>query len=341
LPARRRAHRSPVSQTAPFIEASTEVTPLSRPAFKSLEREATALSDADLADLANHLAYLHPLTPFPGWSFGLFDESEEPAIVVRKIVWREYRRRQTLPPIIFPWHFGSRLNLHLGNDMSHPTYLGGCIEPNEFAFLAGVLEEGMTFLDIGANEGFFTIFAAARVGDGGRVLAFEPSSREFERLSANISLNEFNWITPIRKAVADRTGKATLKIAEREHEGQNTLGDFVWKVQACADEEVELVTLDETIAEQSLESVDVVKIDVEGAELRVLQGARRMLEEFRPILLTELSEKALGFQGGSAAAVLDCLRAADYDILGFNPETGHCEAVAGLSDNIVAIPTDR
>ena len=93
-----------------------------------------------------------------------------------------------------------RLNLRLGNDVGWCVFVGGMYEANELAFLAAVLEPGMTFVDVGANEGLFTLVGASSVGDGGRVLAVEPSSREFERLGANIALNALDNVEASRLA---------------------------------------------------------------------------------------------------------------------------------------------
>lgn len=232
--------------------------------------------------------------------------------------------------------------LYLGNDMSQPTYVDGCIEPNEFAFLATVLKPGHVFLDIGANDGFFTVFAARRVGQAGRVYAFEPSEREFTRLQANLALNRSRNVRAVRKALAEVNGQAWLKLGERGHEGQNTLGDFAHEVKQAGVQMVDLCRLDDFVRAEGLSRVDVIKMDVEGAEHRVLEGARETLQQFRPILLLELLDQALRFQSSSAAAVVGLLRQAGYTIYDFSPSTGRPVLSEGEahSDNIVAGPPD-
>src|SRR5436305_11165915 len=94
----------------------------------------------------------------------------------------------------------------------------------------------MTFIDGGANEGVYTLFAAARVGSNGAVWAFEPSRRELARLNANIDVNRFSVrVLPI--ALADFSGEGRLTIAGYEHEGQNTLGAFAYEGVDAIDEE--------------------------------------------------------------------------------------------------------
>ena len=293
----------------------------------------------DLLAVARLLAYVRPLEPMPGWYFGIFDTSTEPAVVLRKIIWDECFRRKLELPLVFPWHRGSRINLRLGNDMSHPTYLGGCIEPNEFALFDRLLESGMTVVDIGANDGFYTSLAAAKVGAGGRVISFEPSPREFERLTANVALNRFENVETVRKGVAERAGTASFKIAGYEHEGQNTLGDFVWDVRESTEETIELTTLDEELAGRNLTRLDVIKIDIEGAELRALRGAVETLKKWRPVMLLEMLEKAMAHQGCTGDELIEFLKGADYEILGYSDETGLPAAWDRERDeNILAVP---
>ena len=109
-------------------------------------------SGKDLVGVAKLLASVN-LWPMPGWFFGIFDTSTEPAVVLRKIIWDEVFAGNWSCRWC-PVDRGSRINLRLGNDISHPTYPAGCIEPNEFALFDRLLEPGMTVVDIGANDGF-------------------------------------------------------------------------------------------------------------------------------------------------------------------------------------------
>ena len=108
-----------------------------------------------------------------------------------------------------------RADLRPGNDVSWSVFVGGAYEPNEIAFLAATLKPGITLVDVGANEGLFTLIGALRVGDTGHVFAFEPSSREFERLKANIDLNRrLDNVEPLRFALYNHSGPANLSCAE-------------------------------------------------------------------------------------------------------------------------------
>lgn len=275
----------------------------------------------------------------PGWRFSIeYDAGCSWWVVRRSVLWRYARANQLDVPIVVPWLEGTRVGVTLGNDMSLCLYVGGSFEPNEFAFLNRVLRRGVTFIDVGANEGLYTLFAARRVGASGRVIAVEPSSRERALLEANLARNQMRNVTVVPHALADAAGTAELKIAGKEHGGHNTLGQFIYESDVeIAREQVLVETLDALAARLGLERIDVVKVDVEGAELKLLSGGRSVLSQQRPIVLIEANEESLRRQGASTAAVVDLLLSLDYQIHVFN-ESGMIEPWtrgAPLSDNIV------
>ncbi|HEY6983117.1 MAG TPA: FkbM family methyltransferase [Reyranella sp.] len=278
----------------------------------------------------------------PGWRFALEYYVTYPWWVMRRgALWRCALEHQLEVPIVVPWLLGTRVRVTLGNDSSLCLYVSGSFEPNEFAFFDRVLRPGMSVVDIGANEGLYTLFAARRVGASGRVVAVEPSSRERGLLEANLARNRLGNVTIVPHALAEQSGAAELQIAPKRHGGHNTLGGFIHEGEtAVARETVTIETLDALGARLGLARIDVVKIDVEGAELRLLSGGRTLLCQHRPILLIEANEEALKRQGTGTAALVDLLLSLDYRIHVFNT-SGVTEAwIRGrpLSENIVALP---
>jgi FkbM family methyltransferase len=241
------------------------------------------------------------------------------------------------------WYEGLTIQIQLGNDLSRPIFIGGCIDPNEFAFLDSILKEGMVFVDAGANEGLYSLFASRRVGASGRVFSFEPSQREFHRLSCNIQLNGLDNVNAIQAALAEAPGEIELSIADSSHAGQNTLGKFIYEVPLLRTERVPAQTLDAFAAESGLARLDVLKLDVEGAERRVLEGSLEVLRRMRPVILFEASEAALKEQGSSLPDVLDFLRSQDYRLYVFDEHTGAPIPADGAtpSDNMIAVPAEK
>jgi FkbM family methyltransferase len=292
---------------------------------------------------ARLLAPRPTLRVFPGWTFGREFFVEHRWMATRRgVLWRHALRNGLDVRLVLPWHARTRVEVALGNDESFCVYVAGSFEPNEFAFLDRTVRRGMTFLDVGANDGLYTMFAARRVGRRGRVLAVEPSSRERRVLERNIALNRLRNVVVVASALADQPGQATLQIAPTLHGGHNTLGGFAHKgVDAVASEQVQVETLDAVVVRLGIAKVDVIKIDVEGAELKVLEGARDVLRSSRPLLLIEANDDALRKQEASTADLLALLRSVGYAMFVFSETSGLEEPWAEgspLSANIVAKP---
>lgn len=294
--------------------------------------------------LARCLAARRPsLRVFPGWTFAREFFVEHRWMATRRsVLWRFALRNKLVVPLVLPWYEGTKLEVTLGNDHSLCVYVAGSFEPNEFAFLDRTLRSGMTFIDVGANEGLYTLFAARRVGKHGHVVSVEPSVRELGKLERNLALNRFENVTVVPTALAAEAGSADLQIAPALHGGHNTLGGFAHDgVVAVRTERVPLETLDALAERLSLGKVDVIKIDVEGAEVKVLAGGLALLKASRPILLIEANESALRKQTASVDEMLALLRSLDYEIFAFSDTTGLVDRwIEGtpLSANIVARP---
>ncbi len=194
-----------------------------------------------------------------------------------------------------------------------------------------------------ANEGLYSLFASRRVGPSGRVISFEPSQREFQRLRNNIQLNGLDNVRAVQAALAEISGTVELNIADSAHAGQNTMGAFVYDVPSLRRERISAQTLDGFAAESGLTRLDVLKLDVEGAERRALEGSRRVLREMRPIILFEASGAALQAQGSSLQDLLEFLHSQQYGLYAFDGRTGLPIPADGetRSDNMIAVPAER
>jgi FkbM family methyltransferase len=298
-----------------------------------------------------YAAFLAPgtprLRPRPGWMFAQEYYDQRRWLACRRgALWEAAREKELAVPLTVRWHGGTMVDLTLGNDNSLCLYVCGSFEPNEFAFLDRVLRSGMVFVDVGANDGYYTLFAARRVGSSGRVVAAEPSSRERAHLQRNLGRNGLDNVSVVPAAIGAAVGVADLHLAHGVHAGHNTLGGFAHDdVVRASLERVPVEPLDTVVARLGLARVDFVKIDVEGAEASVIAGAHAILTTMRPVLLMEINDAALRAQQNSAELLLATLRDEfDYEILVFSPVTGQPEllkADVALSANIVALPRDR
>jgi FkbM family methyltransferase len=181
------------------------------------------------------------------------------------------------------WIFHIRLN-----DPFHYDLLLGDHEPAVTNWLAHNVGAGMTIFDVGANIGSFTMFMASLVGEQGRVFALEADPKVCEILQANIRANGFRMIHPIRGAAYWECGEVSLGRAEAS---SGYSGLYYQKASEWIS--VPAFTLDSLVEKYAIKRVDLVKIDVEGAEWDVLEGMRNLLQTARPRLLIELHVAAV------------------------------------------------
>lgn len=167
-------------------------------------------------------------------------------------------------------------------------YVRADYEIKVIAALRRFLRPGMVCMDIGANAGLFTLLMATRVGDKGRIYAFEPTVATFQWLQKNIMLNALRNVVAENMAVTERSGNVEFHIGPSDLCVYNSISAVV---HPCAKSGqfsqimVPAVSIDDYCANNDIRRVDCVKIDVEGAEFKVLEGMRRVLGENPQIVL--------------------------------------------------------
>ncbi len=161
----------------------------------------------------------------------------------------------------------------------------GTGEPEVQRALAKHLRPGMSFYDIGANIGFFTLLAARLVGQEGRVTAFEADPEIASRLREHLERNNFTRVTVQQKAVWSEHRTVSFARSDPAVSPDRGHGHVAGAV-ANGTIEVEAVSLDDYSS--AFPAPDLIKCDVEGAELEVFRGARRLLREKRPVILCEM-----------------------------------------------------
>jgi FkbM family methyltransferase len=269
-----------------------------------------------LADwLATRLAAPPRLERFPRWFLGAGEKGFTAKL--RRTLWRRMHE-----PMIMPWIDGLRVNVEPTNETCRSLFITGRYEPNEFCVLDRVLKPGMVFVDVGANVGLYSLFAGKKVGPQGTVLAVEASSREYQQLQRNVQLNALTNIRVVNVAVTDSAGEAELMVAPAEHGGHNTLGGFAYGTPVERKERVRTARLDDIIREEGLARVDVIKMDIEGAEFTALRGAEQTLRQFHPLLLLEVSDRSLQHQNASSGQLLDFVMGLGYRVYAFDSKTG-------------------
>jgi FkbM family methyltransferase len=175
------------------------------------------------------------------------------------------------------------------------------VEP-DLRELQQLLKPGDVFIDVGANVGLFTLKGARLVGPTGCVIALEPSSVAHAELLDNLALNAFAQVTALKVAASNVEGFCRLNHVDLG--GDPQAFSLVNAANAVGGETVETMRLDTLAAQQGLARIDLIKIDVEGAEPMVVEGALGCLAAFRPAVLFECN--AYINAGGEADAADRC-----------------------------------
>ena len=202
-------------------------------------------------------------------------------------------------------------------DLSDWITLHGLVEgyDREFAMSWAFIRPGDTVIDVGANIGIWTIAAAKKTGQQGQVHAFEPLEANFGRLLHNIDLNAATNVVPQKLALSDRAGPRRFFPSPNMNSGVGRLVTDDWTGLHST---VEAVTLDDYCDQHGITSVNVLKIDVEGAEYFVLKGATRLLRSSDPpIIVFEMNREMAADLGSSPDKIETFLAALGYSIFGY------------------------
>ncbi len=182
--------------------------------------------------------------------------------------------------------------------------LNGVWEEYETELFKRNLRLGDTVIDVGANIGYHTLIAAEIVGNNGQVYAFEPDPKNFGILKRNVEVNGYKNVTLVNKALSNKNGVGKLFLSEEDNHG-----DF--RIFGSDDDrksvDIELIKLDSFFGSR-IPKINVIKMDVQGAEALVFKGASRTLKSNKRLkVFTEFWPRALRQSGSSAKEYSDVL----------------------------------
>jgi FkbM family methyltransferase len=189
----------------------------------------------------------------------------------------------------------------------------------ELRFLWKYLRPGMTFLDVGAFHGIYSIIAAMRLGAEGRVVAFEPSPRDRRRLQLHLRCNKLRSVIVEHFAVAAGNGVASLVTVLDGYTNMSSLRPpaIDYRVKQVP---VRTISLDDYLAGNKIDKVDLIKVDAEGGEIEIFKGADSLLSRLRPVVICEVLDKVTRPWGYPAREIVGCLRAYDYEWFDIFPD---------------------
>lgn len=185
----------------------------------------------------------------------------------------------------------------------------------EFYHMGKLLKEGDVFIDVGANIGLYTITASKLVGETGKVLAFDPSEREFELLEKNVRHNRCKNVEIFKVALSNITGYANLFVSGQSNTGVNTLMEvFTRKVVLERIDKVKTYKLDDFLLSKDIQKITIIKVDIEGGERNFLEGAKETLKKFKPVLMVEISRLNITHKGSNDFDVFKLLESMNYKV---------------------------
>lgn len=184
---------------------------------------------------------------------------------------------------------GFKLYIHKGKDLlSDSILISKEYEPIETKIIKDLVKEGDVVVDAGANIGYYTVLLSRAVGPTGKVYAFEPNKESFNLLKRNVKENDCNNVVLINKAISNKEGEIKFYVNENDKASSSTLEETK---HLGTEVIVNCTTIDKEVAE----SVDFMKMDIEGAELDGLIGATKLLKNCGKMVL-EVPEERKDFE---------------------------------------------
>ena len=208
----------------------------------------------------------------------------------------------------------------------------------ELPLVQRLLSTGDVFIDVGANYGAYTMAASRAVGPSGRVLSFEPATQSYAVLQRNVQIGRCTNVTALRLGLSSRQQHMVLRL--RDDSSTNAIAHAPRPGEAF--ERIVTSTLDAELERQAIQQVHMVKIDVEGAEELVLQGASALLRRSRPALLFEFNPEAATALGLTSDGAWRLLRDHGYRFFQLDARHGIDEIrSAPAGGNVLAIHRSR
>lgn len=197
------------------------------------------------------------------------------------------------------------------DDVAMSGYLVlGSYEPETIKHFKDSLKEGATAVDIGTNIGYYTIIAGKKIGPRGKVFAYEPNRDSFNLLKQNIEINNFCNVTPVNIALSDSLGKRVLYFGDNK-----CTHSFADNRKTGKNEIVATDTLDNSLKKYGSPKIDVLKMDIEGAEILALEGMAETIKRSPGLaIFTELYPKAIRRLGRSPVEFLEKMRDFGFSI---------------------------
>jgi FkbM family methyltransferase len=237
---------------------------------------------------------------------------------------------------------GIHYELDLREVIDYAMYFEGTREPETSSALKILCKHGHVVFDIGANVGSHSLPIASYVGQLGKVYAFEPVPWAVSKLKRNLELNKFNNViletialSDVNEQEVEMSFRASFKIGSKSGVGQDGKIDDGWWSE-CEHVKVRMQTIDSYVLNNHLSQIDLIKLDVDGFEGKVIRGALATLRRFQPILIMEIAPAWTEMRGDNMMDILFNLEQIGYK---FYAEKDF-SLISNISQLIESLPPD-
>jgi FkbM family methyltransferase len=240
-------------------------------------------------------------------------------------------------PQITGTRYGFKMHINVGDFIGRHIYLHGDYEPGVSRMFSKILQQGSNIIDIGANIGYFSLLSSSIVGQKGKVFSFEASPSIYNNLKNNLTLNNANNVYASSNAIGDEEGEVEFFEANELNLGISSLRNL--GEQASKKVRVKMITLDSYITD--FPTIDLIKIDVEGAEMKVLKGMELLIDRDLPFIIFEVTDHMLKELGSSRIELLDWLKEKGYDLHQLTNKTIAPISEEEVQFNAFAVPKNK
>lgn len=236
---------------------------------------------------------------------------------------------------------GINYELDLREVIDYAMFTSGSREPNTSRALKLLCKSGDVALDIGANVGSHALPMASFVGKEGKVYAFEPVPWAMNRIKRNLDLNDIENMVLEQIALSDTTEevemkfRASFKIGSKSGVGAEGKIDDSWWGE-CEQVKVSLQTLDNYVSTHQINRIDLIKLDVDGFEGKVIRGAIETLKQFKPIIIMEVAPAWTEMRGDNIKDILGQLEEIGYRFY----KESNFDPIMNLAAMIDALPPE-
>lgn len=239
-----------------------------------------------------------------------------------------------------------KMSCELWDHVQSRIYYLGAYEPVEAHVCSQLIGPDSVVVDAGANVGFYSLYLASFLTGAGSLYGFEPVPTNWEKLQKNLSHNPHLPIVPLQKGLWYEATNVTLALDEVHGDNHGSFSAGALSTNGDRHSfECQMVTLDSYFEENKIERLDLIKMDIEGAEFSALKGAEGLLEKHRPFLLLEVNHKACKSLGVDPVHMSLFLKEKGYEFFVVRTQRDSSQWVDSFSglvqENIIVCPKEK